>query len=342
MITQPYISWMRFVAIFIFSFLLSQAGLAVKEGSPQKIGTFLLDIQKDRRIIAIGDLHGDMKATRSALKLGKLIDDQDHWIGEDTIVVQVGDLLDRGPDDRAVFDLFEKLAEEAPKAGGLCISLIGNHEIMNVNSDFRHVEPDAFKDFREFDPQCGKSLLSFSCSPGVGGRRIAFSPGGPYARKLATHNMIVVIRDTVFVHGGVSLEYAQYGIEKINQEVTEWLLGQLETQPNSIKDKDGPIWDRRLGRNTQAWACDELEKTLTLLNCKRMVVGHTVQPAINAACHPNKVWRIDCGMCSHYGGPIEILEIIGDEVRVLHSVSHKSTQPNYNIFWDNPPKASIR
>src|SRR5215208_5821964 len=49
-----------------------------------------------KRLVAIGDLHGDLGGTRSALKAAKAIDDQDRWIGRDLVIVQTGDVLDRG------------------------------------------------------------------------------------------------------------------------------------------------------------------------------------------------------------------------------------------------------
>lgn len=41
------------------------------------------------RIIAIGDLHGDLEKARRAFRLGGLIDERDHWIGGTTTGVQV-------------------------------------------------------------------------------------------------------------------------------------------------------------------------------------------------------------------------------------------------------------
>ena len=49
-----------------------------------------------KRIIAIGDIHGDFDALLKALYVGKVIDIKGKWIGEETHVVQVGDLLDKG------------------------------------------------------------------------------------------------------------------------------------------------------------------------------------------------------------------------------------------------------
>ena len=41
------------------------------------------------RIIAIGDLHGDLEKARRAFRLGGLIDENDRWVGGTTTAVQV-------------------------------------------------------------------------------------------------------------------------------------------------------------------------------------------------------------------------------------------------------------
>jgi hypothetical protein len=41
-----------------------------------------------RRIVAMGDLHGDLKNTKKILRLSGLIDEDDHWSGGDTVYVQ--------------------------------------------------------------------------------------------------------------------------------------------------------------------------------------------------------------------------------------------------------------
>ena len=72
----------------------------------------------EQRIVAFGDVHGDLEAARGALRLAGAIDEQDHWIGGDLIVVQTGDQLDRGDQEQAILDLFEKLRMESAAAGG--------------------------------------------------------------------------------------------------------------------------------------------------------------------------------------------------------------------------------
>ena len=49
---------------------------------------------------AVGDLHGDMAKTIKAFKLARVADFDEEgkptWIGGDAVVVQLGDVLDRG------------------------------------------------------------------------------------------------------------------------------------------------------------------------------------------------------------------------------------------------------
>ena len=52
-------------------------------------------LNKVRRIIVIGDIHGDFKLTIDCLILADVIDEKYNWIGGDTHVVQIGDQVDR-------------------------------------------------------------------------------------------------------------------------------------------------------------------------------------------------------------------------------------------------------
>lgn len=42
-----------------------------------------------RRLIAIGDLHGDLDKAKASFRLGGVINDKEQWVGGDTVVVQV-------------------------------------------------------------------------------------------------------------------------------------------------------------------------------------------------------------------------------------------------------------
>ncbi|MDB4990455.1 MAG: hypothetical protein JWN04_5633 [Myxococcaceae bacterium] len=250
-----------------------------------------------RRVVALGDLHGDLGATRRALRLAGVIDADDRWSGGDTVVVQTGDILDRGDDERAILDLTERLHDTAPAAGGAFIALSGNHELMNVAQDFRYVTPSGFAAFAR-----------------EGGRDVAFRPGGSFAKRLAERPVVAQVGDTVFVHAGVLPKHVSYGLARINEEVRAWMRGERAEPPAIVVAEDGPIWTRAYSLDTQADDCALLRQALSMLSAKRMVVGHTVQQeGITSACDRH-VWRIDTGMSHHYGGAVQVLEIEGDTI----------------------------
>ena len=261
------------------------------------------------RLIAIGDLHGDLSATRNALQLAGVMNDEDHWIGGTTLVVQTGDQLDRGDGESAILDLLDRLILEARAAGGAVYVLNGNHETMNASLDFRYVTDGGYEDFAR--------VLGFKEVTGEGGkaaRAEAFTPGGVYARRLANRNVMMIVGDSIFVHGGVTPEIVVHGIQLLNMQTANWLMGRRD-RPALIGAREGPVWIRKYSDDEQL-DCDLLQKTIEMLGLKRMVVGHTVQSQINCACD-GKVWRIDVGMAAAYEGPIQVMEITPDEIRVL-------------------------
>ena len=151
--------------------------------------TYLTDAP---RIVAIGDLHGDFTATVRVLRLVGAIDSQNQWIGGKLVVVQVGDQLDRGDGERSILDLLETLADQAHVAGGAIYVLNGNHEVMNVEQDFRYVTDGGWREFSN-TPLDEASPEVWSYPEQQRGRVAAFLPAGPYARILGGHNTVCLL-----------------------------------------------------------------------------------------------------------------------------------------------------
>jgi hypothetical protein len=268
-----------------------------------------------KRLIAIGDVHGDLGAARAALRAGGAIDEQDAWIGGDLVVVQVGDVLDRGDDEQAIFDLFEKLEREAAAAGGALVWLLGNHELMNAALDFRYVTPGARTDFDDapgVDPKAGPA----DAPPELRGRIAALAPGGAYAKVMAEQNVWTIVGDTLFAHAGMAGPWTtQLGLA--NRSARCWLAGKGEAAPPPVfTDDEGPLWTRVWGGDEVD--CDAFKAALGKLGVARMVVGHTVQASgANSKCD-GALWRIDVGLSKFYGdNPIQVLEIAGDRAQVV-------------------------
>jgi hypothetical protein len=255
-----------------------------------------------RRVVAIGDLHADRSAALHVLQLAGVADARGHWTGGDTVLVQTGDTTDRGPDSRGVIDLMRQLQEEAPEAGGEVHLLLGNHEVMNLQGDWRYVSPG--------------DLASFG---GRDKRVLAFKKSGEYGGFLATLPMAVKVDDTVFVHGGITPEMAELGIDGINARARKHLFDPPGPDGDAVHGPNGPTWYRGYVQDPEEKACPTLEKALDLLDAERMVVGHTTRRdgEVETRCD-GRLAVIDIGISAHYGGNLGAWESLDGDARVRY------------------------
>jgi hypothetical protein len=154
------------------------------------------------------------------------------------------------------------------------------------------------------------------------GRAAAFLPGGPEAKRLAEQPVVIIVGDSVFVHGGLRESHVRYGLPRLNAETRAWMLGETAQMPAPLQSEDAPTWLREYSDGLPFQSvCERLSAVLSSLHVKRMVVGHTVQKnGINSACG-GKVWRIDVGLSKFYGGAPSALEIRSDHITVLSAPS---------------------
>jgi hypothetical protein len=270
-----------------------------------------------QRIVAIGDLHGDLAATRNALRLGGVIDEQNQWVGGTTVIVQTGDQLDRGDDEFEILDLLDALTVQARAAGGAVHVLNGNHELMNVKQDLRYVTLGGFLDFLPTPVTDPETVDPQIVVDAVHERLRVCRPGHSFAMRLLDRNVITIVGDTVFVHGGVLPHVVDYGIERLNQETRAWIRKDRQYPPDILLASDGPVWSRHYSDDPDIEDCRLLEDVLGDLGARRMVVGHTVsREGISPACE-DKVWRIDVGLARHYGGSPAVLELQNGRARVI-------------------------
>jgi len=143
-------------------------------------------------------------------------------------------------------------------------------------------------------------------------------PGGYYARQIAEFPAVLRLGNTIFAHGGVTPYWATYGIDNINDEISQWFAGQTGEPAPSLgvdpgNDDDGVMWSRHFSADVGTDNCAMLDESLSILGAKRMIVAHSVKETITSYCG-DQVWAIDVGMSRYYGGEIQILEIINDEM----------------------------
>jgi hypothetical protein len=310
--------------------------------------------------VAIGDIHGDLQALKVALRTaGVLHATRDTWIGGRTVVVQVGDQLDRGDDELAILALIRKLQRQAKHAGGALHVLFGNHEhIASSTQGFRYATKGTYANFARWEAVCrekgrlsAKEFDEHHCELYQGplmcpmqdhqcqaviqrvprevrSRFLALYPGGCIAKGVLARERAgaLIVGDTLFVHAGLSTqqlsqhERAQDAIRDINLEMSLYFSGGVPQLSENTMDV---IWTRDYGQAVDRRVCNDLQRTLAMLpgNVTRIVVGHTIQPGhITSACD-GAAWRIDVGMSrGTYGTRPQVLEILpGGRVKVLES-----------------------
>jgi hypothetical protein len=201
-------------------------------------------------LVAIGDVHGDFDDFVAILQRIGLIDKQNHWKGGKTTFVQVGDLLDRGPKPREVMDLMMALEKEAGQAGGRVVSLLGNHEMMNMMGDLRYVTPVNYASFADSNSEKRQksaydeyvkwrnkhaALIAELSQPmelteaewmarhplGFVEQREAFSPQGEYGKWLRGHNALAQIGEEIFLHGGIHPDLAKMKVDALNSRIRD-------------------------------------------------------------------------------------------------------------------------
>jgi hypothetical protein len=315
------------------------------------------------RIIVLGDVHGDWNKLIGALKLGKVIDDNNNWNGGTTVVVQVGDQIDRcryvkggptcdmkeatpndEPHDWRILQYFTKLHKQAIKKGGAVYSLMGNHELMNVQGDMRYASYQGFKEFENYKKPDGTIIKD-----GEEARRWAFKPGNPVSEFLAcTRQVALIIGKNLFVHAGIIPKLAKkYSVQNINQLMSLYLLDKLKTKTKYgdlfNQSKETPLWTRTLGniglkqysaenisdtdkQKTNAVCNANLDVVKKVYNIDKIYIGHTplLSHGMGNICNGD-VWMTDYGQSKAFGqfknnDSIQVLQILNDnEVTVLKS-----------------------
>jgi hypothetical protein len=286
------------------------------------------------RIVAVGDVHGANERFAQILEKAGLVDAQQRWLGGNAILVQTGDITDRGTGMRAALDLLMALESQASAAGGRVHALLGNHEVMNLVGELRDTTPEIIATFGS-----------------DGEMREAFGPRGRYGRWIRSHSVVADVDGSIFLHGGINPDFSNASVNDINRrtrtEITQWDEGvkwleerklvsaspkfldaveaartelerlikspqrdEPETRQSiavlapvvnvgssSLFNPEGPLWFRGFSTWTDAEGAPRIEEILKKLRGKRLVTGHTVQQSRRITERfDGRLFLIDTGM----------------------------------------------
>jgi hypothetical protein len=235
-----------------------------------------------QRVVAVGDVHGDPESFTAILREAGLLDDSGRWSGGTATLLQLGDVLDRGPRPRAVLDLQMRLEAEAARAGGQVIMLLGNHEAMNLLGITRDVNRDAFSEFvdsrserrrtnalAEFKQHWRRRMGDLGADPTLSDEAIrqwlethppgfveysqAFGPRGRYGAWLRQRPVAVILGDTLFIHGGYGPALAGVGVDEINRRAATELATFDSTRAWMVGEGLALPWSSAIELVSEAW-----------------------------------------------------------------------------------------
>ncbi|KAF5829291.1 Metallo-dependent phosphatase-like protein, partial [Dunaliella salina] len=107
----------------------------------------------------------DFEQGLRTLQLLGAVDESRKWAGGKALLVQLGDLSDRGPNTLKLIDLFEDLKVQAEAAGGKVVTLLGNHSHMLASGDYRYFSRVELAALGDGDMQKGLEKLKQLMSP---------------------------------------------------------------------------------------------------------------------------------------------------------------------------------
>jgi len=278
-----------------------------------------------QRLVAVGDLHGDWDNSIRILLATRLVKftgeeknreqrraDNYSWAGHEwECLIQTGDIVDRGEFSKQLYDLFDILREQS---NGRVINLIGNHELMNLNRDWRYVN----------------EIEHVHWGGGKKSDRKAMWNGAWGDKMLETYRAVHIFNNTMFLHAGLEKKYTYHGdLARLNDEVKDNIRANRSGRAlkSDILYDNGPLWSRHLSQSKERAACPDLETMARTFKIERMVVGHTPVDygKIKSRCGGHYV-MIDTfiskdgyGQCwqdgQRYGcqGGLNFLELVGGE-----------------------------
>jgi hypothetical protein len=311
-----------------------------------------IDFREYPVVVAIPDTHGDVEAAISSVWIAyskltpkaermkivpfkRVIKMAIEWAGKETRIltslppgmprispslksgialVQLGDLVDRGPDSRECIDLFEVLPLLLP--GWKILKLYGNHDIWTLleNPGIQHVDKITGKTVGYINPE---DLDKF-VPPGTVLDEVANenyripqfrATGVYYERYLASYLGMAKWEgppglNTLFVHAGIDKAWFEnvakpagsgkyfgtstktWDVDDFNAELKAFLLHSSLSDATKEKllfynsddpEKEGNsfIWTRLVSMGHESLVCNKLEEALSLFKVDRIVVGHT-------------------------------------------------------------------
>ena len=316
----------------------SASGPTTPEDTESDVPAPLYPLQRDLppRTVIVGDLNAQANLLRRLLVGLKLIRRDGRWCGGRSVLVQMGDIPNRGAGARAAMDLILEVREQARDAGGDVYWLLGNHEVMSTLRHEAYVWPDEYLEFaseaevEHYQEERTRYIYELLGSPevvgavepitgrlrawedvhvpGRGAYRAAMGRRGVYGTAIRQLPVAFMLGPLLFVHGGLSPSWAELRLEGLEKKAREvWAERPefyQELEPQGIfRDPAGPLWHRTYCVGSAKVVRDDMHEALRLIGATQMLVGHTRSdsvpegtPSVPLVRHRGRLVMTDVGL----------------------------------------------
>ena len=294
-----------------------------------------IDPSSFKNIVIIPDIHGDLDSLIKALWIAfrdvetaiSLEEFQQHMDAfykggpkparlsskpDETIVVQLGDIVDRGPFGLESLNIIDTLEESI---GWRTVRLYGNHEILsNQGKSDAYIHPDERTTFDQYFQTANARVTEFASGGSLWKRitekfliaaRVAPSSDPDDVSNELTHDGVLPLSSasTLFVHGGMDSHWIDQ-VEPLLPSDPKELIKRLNeltltafTDPDSeecavtvdkFEQRTSPVWTRDLAQLDQDYVCRRLlPRVLKQFKVARVILGHTPQfdRQMKSLCH---------------------------------------------------------
>ena len=282
-------------------------------------GLWDVDSSKYDSVVVIPDLHGDLPNAVRSLHLAFKHVNPRHPFGVDefmsfiasslellpsapldrssrTLLVQLGDLADRGPHTKKLYLLFNHIQDII---GWDCVTVLGNHDLAAHTGLQRYARYVHQEDLESFGGEEARKR-AFSSREGSLWSKLIEDRYGIFVRVASTVSRFAS-SNTLFVHGGVSYQWIQSLSERgyvlpwdgrvdVN-DLNAFLWSIIKSRPPEVVSSmlfspDSPLMMRDFDEEPfdffaeKKWCETVVEDLLEMFSVSRIIVGHNPQAAL--------------------------------------------------------------
>jgi hypothetical protein len=282
-----------------------------------------LDWPAPDSLVVISDIHGEFDRMTAVLRNAGILDADGRWAGGSKQLVIVGDVFDRGPHSTRSLWFLYGLEPQAEAAGGRMHLVLGNHELMVMLGDLRYLSA---------------ADSTIARLHGTTFDRLYHPSESVIGRWLVAHPGVIRVGDVLFAHGGVSTDYAGWGLEAVGDTLFAFTHEELFnrwTDSTYVAPMDSATfarrWDFMWGSRSVFWyrgyartdsLAAQLDSILDRFDARTHIVGHTP----------------DSTIIQSYGGRFVTVNTVPFAAEALLLVREDNGWARYRVRETGPPE----